>query len=75
MLSESVVISDIIPDSRPIYDMLVNLDPTEPGELVVDKVDNIEIKETSFPGFCKTQKERDCWTLFQKMAKKGNFKI
>lgn len=37
---------------------------TDDGNKIVSDVE-------VFPEFCRSQKEKDCWMLFQKMSKKG----
>lgn len=61
-----------IPEPKPIWDIIVQ--PSEPadGDQLTDAtVEPGPAVDMEFPSFCRSPKERECWTLFRKMAKKG----
>lgn len=53
-----------VSDYLPVHTM-------ENAEAAVEKTGKLEPSTIVYPEYCRTQKERECWLLFQKMAKKG----
>lgn len=61
-----------MPDKTTLCDKpLLPQDVPKLAGAVPTKADEPAITEPVYPSFCRTEKERECWTLFQKMAKKG----